>query len=272
MPITVRSFDRLSDATSVLSSDRAARFIAGGTLVMRDLHEGDVSVSTLVRSMDRTFAEISTTGGRIEIGAGATMAKVLANRDLAFLHPVARHVGGPAIRQMATVGGNLFAPSPYGDFATALLALDATVSLASGFSPREVPLAEFLSHRDRPGNGVVSKVSFPRPPHDAFRFRKASRVRPKGASVIAIAAVLPQSGGRISGARVAYGAMAQTPIRVPAVERALEGKTLDPSGISTAVAVAAEGLSPPTDPIATSWYRSEVAPVHLRRLLLGETG
>jgi hypothetical protein len=47
---------------------------------------------------------------------------------LAFLAPVARSIGGPAVRAAATVGGNLFAPSPYGDFSVALLALGAIVS------------------------------------------------------------------------------------------------------------------------------------------------
>jgi CO/xanthine dehydrogenase FAD-binding subunit len=87
--------------------------------------------------------------------------------------------------------------------------------------------------------------------------------------VIAIAAHLPQSGGRIHDARVAYCSMAPGPVRVPAVERALEGKSLDESGISAALAAAVEGLDPPTDSIASTWYRREVAPAILKRLLLG---
>ena len=51
------------------------------------------------------------------------MAAIARHPDLAALARAARAVGGPAIRNMATVGGNLFAPTPYGDFAVALLAL-----------------------------------------------------------------------------------------------------------------------------------------------------
>ena len=50
---------------------------------------------------------------------------------------------------MATVGGNLFAPAPYGDFTVALLALDATVAVQGGYSGRETPLEEFLAARER---------------------------------------------------------------------------------------------------------------------------
>ncbi len=137
------------------------------------------------------------------------MAAILARPELSFLHPAARAVGGPAVRNMATVGGNLFAPSPYGDLAVALLALDAQVLLASGYGqPRATPLEEFFASRDRGNPGLVAAVSFNRPgnPGD-LRFRKVSRVKPKGLSVLTIAALLPMAGGRVSQARVAYGAM-----------------------------------------------------------------
>jgi len=53
------------------------------------------------------------------------------------------------------------------------------------------------------------------------------------------------------------------------VERALEGRALDEAGIAAAVTVAAEGTSPPTDALASAWYRREMVAVHLRRLLTG---
>jgi CO/xanthine dehydrogenase FAD-binding subunit len=270
MPITVRTFATLGEAATALSADREARFLAGGTLVMRAVNEGDVSFGTIVRSTDRVFTQVRPVGSRIEIGAGVTMAQLLRHGELAFLHPAARAVGGPAVRSMATVGGNLFAPSPYGDFTTALLALDAAVSVQGGYGGREIPLEELLAGRERGARGLVTGVSLARPVGvDAFRFRKVSRVKPKGIAVLTIAAMLPLAGGRVAGARVAYGAMAPTPLRARAVERALEGRTLDPAGIAAALAAATEGTSPATDAIASDWYRREILSVHLRRLLLG---
>jgi xanthine dehydrogenase small subunit len=270
MPITVKTFATLGEAASALSADRDARFLAGGTLVMRAVNEGDSAVATIVRSTDRGFTQVRPAGARIEIGAGVTMAQILGRTELAFLHPAARAVGGPAIRSMATVGGNLFAPAPYGDFTTALLALDATVSVQGGYGGRDTPLEEFLAGRERGTRGLVAGVSLARPGGpDGFRFRKVSRVKPKGIAVLTIAAVLPIAGGRVAGARVAYGAMGPTPLRARAVERALEGRTLDAAGIAAAVAAAAEGTSPASDAIASDWYRREILPAHLRRLLLG---
>ena len=177
------------------------------------------------------------------------------------------------MRTNATVGGNLFAPAPYGDLAVALLALDATVSVMGGYGARDMALDEFLASRDRTPGAIVLSVTCDRPSGpETFRFRKVARVKPKGVSVLSIAASLPAVGGRVSGARIAYGAMAPTAIRAKAVERALEGKTLDEAGVAAVVAVAAEGTSPATDAIASAWYRREVVGVHLRRLLLGQAG
>src|SRR5687768_2796332 len=104
MPMTVKTFASLGEAALALASDRGARFLAGGTLVMRAINEGDTSFSTVVRSTDRVFAEIRAAGARVTLGAGVTMAQIMANRELGFLHPAARAIGGPAIRNMATVG------------------------------------------------------------------------------------------------------------------------------------------------------------------------
>ncbi|MEL6793425.1 MAG: FAD binding domain-containing protein [Pseudomonadota bacterium] len=240
-----------------------ARFLGGGTLVMNRVNYGDQRFRQIIRTTDPTLREIRTEGDRVAIGAGATMADVMRSPETAFLAPAARAVGGPAIRNMATVGGNLMAPHPYGDLAVALLALDGVARMVGG---GEVSLEDFLAQR----RGIVQAVLVRRPAGDAFRFRKVSRVKPKGVSVMSMAAHLNRSAGRLADVRVAYGAMGPTPVRVRAVEEALEGASLDPAGIAPALAVATDGLTPPDDPLASAWYRREVAPVHLRRLLLGE--
>lgn len=277
MTLRVETYDQLDAAARAVASNQSARFLGGGTLVMRAVNDGDQSFDTIVRANDPAFRTIQSHGDRITIGAGATMADILKNRDLAFLAPAARAVGGPAIRNMASVGGNLFARSPYGDFATALLVLDAEVNMvsassgASGSGPSGTGLQDFLAGRDREPRALVASVTITRPrDQNAFRFVKVSRVKPKGVSVLSIAANLQQSGGKISNAMVAYGAMGPIPVRALAVERALQGATLNETGIAAALAAATDGINPQTDPVASEWYRRAVAPVHLKRLLLGE--
>lgn len=271
MPVTVKTFASTSEVAAVLSSDRGARYLGGGTLVMRSLNEGDISISTIVRASDRALLRIDASSSRVTIGAGVTFARILAERELAFLHAPARSIGGPAVRNMGTVGGNLFAPNPYGDFTVALLALDAVVSVQGGFGARDVPIEEFLQSRDRHAGTMVSAVSCQKPlSADAFRYRKIARIKPKGGAVITLAAHLPVSSGRVLSARVALGSMAPTQIRAKAAERALEGRPLDASTIAAAASAAVEGTSPADDALGSAWYRREIVGVHLRRLLSGQ--
>ncbi|MBR0907659.1 xanthine dehydrogenase family protein subunit M [Bradyrhizobium liaoningense] len=271
MAVTVKTFASAGEAAGALSSDRSARYLGGGTLVMRALNEGDVSVSTIVRASDQALTRIDASGPRVTLGAGVSFARVLAERDLAFLHAPARSIGGPAVRNMGTVGGNLFAPNPYGDFTVALLALDATVAVQGSFGARDIAIEEFLQSRERQSGALVLSVSCTRPASaEAFRYRKVARIKPKGGSVITLAAHLPISGGRIAGARIALGSMAPTQIRAKGAERALEGRSLDAATIAAAASAASEGTSPSDNALGSAWYRREIVGVHLRRLLSGQ--
>jgi CO/xanthine dehydrogenase FAD-binding subunit len=272
MPLDLRVAQSLAEAAGILAADPRAKLLSGGTLVMRDVNEGRLIDGTLLRITDPAYRQIQASGSRIELGAGVTMAAVLGNRDLAFLHQPARAVGGPAVRNMATIGGNLFAETPYGDFTVALLALDAQVMVMAGYgNARAVPLEDFLAARSRGEARFIASVQFNKPSNPAdFRFRKVQRVKPKGLAVLTIAALLPGAPGRLTQARIAYGAMAPTPMRARGVERALEGKALDAAVIAAARQVALEGARPATDAIASEWYRREVLPVHLARLLAGQ--
>ncbi|TPJ39207.1 xanthine dehydrogenase family protein subunit M [Mesorhizobium sp. B2-5-13] len=261
MALALQTFSTVKDADAALKS-AGTRYLGGGTLVVRAANEGDVSVSGLVRSTDPALSAIAVSGGKVRIGASVTMAEIGRHPELGALAKASRAVGGPAIRNMATVGGNLFAPAPYGDFAVALLALDATVGTDEG----ETPIETFLAGRDD-SRAIVTSVSFTKA--DSFRFLKVSRVKPKGVAVLSIAVVLEQAGdGTVSSARIALSCMADRPMRAKAAEKALLGRTLDPDGVAAALAAATKGTAPITDPIASAWYRAEVLPVHLGRLLL----
>ncbi|MER8996126.1 FAD binding domain-containing protein [Mesorhizobium sp. M0678] len=263
MTLALQTFATVKDASAALKA-AGARYLGGGTLVVRAVNEGDVSISGFVRSTDPALSAISVSGGTVRIGASVTMAAIARHPDLATLAHAARAVGGPAIRNMASVGGNLFAPTPYGDFTVALLALDATVSADDG----ELPIETFLAKRES-NHAIVTAVGFTIPKEGGFRFLKVSRVKPKGISVLSIATVLEHApDGTVSSARIAFGCMADRPIRARAAEKALIGRELTSEGIAPALAVARDGTSQRTDPIASAWYRNEVLPVHLGRLLL----
>jgi CO/xanthine dehydrogenase FAD-binding subunit len=263
MTLTLHTATTVKDAAAALASP-GTRYMGGGTLTVRAANEGDISVSTLVRATDPVLSAIDVAGSTVTLGASVTMSAIARHAGLAPLHKVANAIGGPAIRNMATVGGNLFAPSPYGDFAVALLALDATVHLGDG----DMPIEDFLGGREKLAKGTIVKaVSFNLSAH-TLRFLKVSRVKPRGVSVLSIAAVIEMKGATVARARIAYGSMADRPIRARAAETALAGKALTREGIAAALSRATDGADAPTDAIASGWYRTEVLPVHLGRLLM----
>ncbi|MEO1680458.1 MAG: FAD binding domain-containing protein [Pseudomonadota bacterium] len=265
MTIRVETYPTLDEAARALGQGGEAAFLAGGTVVMRAVNAG-TAPPRLVRTTDPALRDIRVSGEAISLGAGVTMAQVLAEPQLDFLHPVARAIGGPQLRNMGTVGGNLFAEHPYGDFATALLALGARVRMAGAGSSGQRPVDDLLRSRGR-ASGLVAAIEIARPRPGSFGFAKVSRIKPKGVSILSIAVLAPREGARLRGVRVAYGAMGPGPLRSAAVERVLEGQSLDAATRDRAAAVAPEGLQPPTDALASYWYRREVVGVHLSRLL-----
>lgn len=264
MPLLLQTFSTVPEAAAALRAS-GTRYLGGGTLVIRSANEGNLTFATLVRSTDADLRRIGIDGNRVTLGASVTMAQIARHRDLAPLAKAALAVGGPAIRNMATVGGNLFARAPYGDFAVALLALGASVELNGEL----MEIDEFLMVRDKL-DGIATAVRFDLPEGDVFRFAKVSRVKPKGVSVLSIGARIDTgSDGTIASARIALGCMADRPVRAKAAEAALIGKALTPDSIADAVAAIGDGISPITDPVASAWYRAQVLPVHFRRLLAG---
>ena len=246
---------------------KGAMIVAGGTLAVAELNYGQGADGTLI-ILDRLGLDrIAVVGKKATFGAMVTMAEIARDRRFKFLHPVCNSIGGPAVRAMATIGGNLFAPAPYGDMAASLLALDAEITIHDGKSAKKYPIEVFFRQRKKLERCLVVSVSFTLPASGSFRYSKAVRRKPVSASVVTIAALLPRRGGKVVGARIALGAMGSHAIRAYKAEAALEGRSLDSATIAAAAAQIAEDASPADDAYASAWYRRQVVPIHLARLL-----
>ena len=136
------------------------------------------------------------------------------------------------------------------DLAVALVALDAAVEVRSAGGQRTVPVAEL--HRLPAGTPHLETVLEPGeviaaitvPPSPAARRSHYLKVRDRASfefAVVSAAVGLDMDGDRIRGARVALGGVGTRPWRVPRVEAALTGATLEPAALRRAAAVAAEG-------------------------------
>jgi carbon-monoxide dehydrogenase medium subunit len=224
------------DEAAARIADGAA-VMAGGTMVMPAVIAGSLQQTRVVGLARAGLDGISRSGGRTELGACVTLARVAALDGVPALAAAAAAVGGPALRNMATVGGNLCVSAPYGDVGVALLALGAEVDGR--------PIEDFWAG---PG-GLVRSIAFADDPGSVFvRWARRAANSP---AVVSVA---------VAGSRVAIGGVAAHPVRSPAAE----GLPDDPAA---AGAAAAEEIDPPTDAIASSWYRRRMTEVFVRRAL-----
>ncbi len=242
--------------------------LAGGTHVMPWLNTRAHDVGRLVSLRHAGMAGIEVTEGIAQLGAVTTLAQVGRDQRLAVLAPVIESIGSPTIRNLATVGGNLFVPAPYGDLAVALLALDAEVETAGGPGRQRLPVAAVLCGELPPGR-VVATVRFAVPAEDEFFYTKAMRRRFNSASIVTVAAVLGCSDGIVRTARVALAGAGPRPLRSAEAEAALTGAPLSRERAQASGAAAGAMAAPPTDAYASAWYRRRVLPIHVRRALVG---
>jgi CO/xanthine dehydrogenase FAD-binding subunit len=257
MPVTVEIPESVDAVVGALGD--GALVLAGGTHVMPRITTGPHDVATLVSLRRAGLAGIDVDGDRVTIGAATTLSAVGADERLAFLRPVIESIASPSIRNLATVGGNLFVAQPYGDLAVALLALDAQVDVAGPGGGDTHGVADVA---DLPAGHVVTAVRFALPAE--FRYTKAMRRRMNSASIVTVAAVLGDT------PRLALGGAGRTPIRSAAAEAVLAAGPLDRDRAEAAGHAALEDAEPFTDAYASAWYRARVLPVHVRRALIGE--
>ncbi|MBZ2199670.1 xanthine dehydrogenase small subunit [Occultella gossypii] len=197
----------------------------------------------------------------IELGAALTLTEIetrLAG-SVPLLADLFPQFASRLIRNGATLGGNLGTGSPIGDAPPVLLALDATVLLASAAGEREVPLAAyFTGYREsvRSPGEIIRAVRIPLPLAPRTAFYKIAKRRFDDISSVAVAVAATLDGGSVARVRIGLGGVAATPIRARATEDALIGRpwTVDVAREAAAV-MAAEG-TPLDDHRASARYRA----------------
>lgn len=247
--------------------------MAGGTVAMPLVNEG-ISLPSKVMGLRRAGLEgISTSAdGSTRIGATTTLTTLAEQDAIPLLADAARHTAAWAVRNMGTVGGNLFTPPPGGDIAVALLALDARVVIAGPAGVREVALHDFHTGYMTTDLGLeelVVAIIVPRQPGGArTAFAKFGRKHANSPAVVTIAVRATLHGdGTAHDVRVALGAAGPHPLRAAAAEAVLEGRALDAEAVADAAEAAANESEPFTDAVASDWYRRRMTGVITGRAL-----
>ncbi|HEX9466458.1 MAG TPA: FAD binding domain-containing protein [Alphaproteobacteria bacterium] len=184
----------------------------------------------------------------------------------------AREIGGVQIQNAGTICGNLCNASPAADGVPNLLALDAEVELASARDSRVVKVGDFVTGNRRTirrPDELVLALRIPKPRQPArSTFLKLGARKYLVISIAMVGAVVEIADGRIAAARIAVGACSAVAQRLPALERDLVGRALDPSLAELVSPRHLDALTPIDDVRGTATYRRDAALTVVRRTLL----
>ncbi len=270
----------LDEALGILQQGEVT-ILAGGTDLMPQTRAGRIAFKpTLMNIRDVAgLSGVVLDGDALRIGALTTITEVLDDPLVKEFVPVLAeacdHFASDQIRNAGTIGGNINNASPAGDTLVPLIVLDAEVELASkpngSVTTRCMPLAEYFTGpgRTRRAAGellTAVRIPLPKPGHVA-RFYKFGTRPALDISTISIGIAGVMRDGALSDTRVAFGAVAPTPVRAKQTEAALEGRRLDQSTIEAAANAARDEVNPIDDVRATAWYRKELIHNMTKRML-----
>ena len=267
MPELLRpgSIDEAADL--IARHGAAASVLAGGTSLMRETYPSDggylIGVDRL--GLDKVVAR----DGGWSVGAAVPLSVLREAVPVAALQAAAREIGGPAVQNMATVGGNLFARAPFGDLAPALLALGARLVFASADGETTQAIEDFYaswSDGAPSRSGLLTRIELDAPV-GASAFMKCARRRYSTPAVVTVAACVEKDGGTVSAARIALSGASAHPFRCVGAEQAVIGSGLDEAAVTAAAEAAEDAVTPQTDSVASEWYRRRMTGVFVCRVL-----
>ena len=248
----------LNEAFSALGNGKTSLLLAGGTDVIVQLREGRRHCDQLIdlKHIPEMMSYKLNPDGSLDIGAAVPLAELYENPDIQRRFPAlvdcATIIGGISIQSRATLGGNLCNASPAADSSPALMALGAKLAIASSGGTREISAEDFFAGPGRntlqPGE-LLLQVKIPAPVANTGSFYH--RFIPRNEMDIAVASagvsITLDADDKITAARVALGAVAATPLMVPAAVAALVGKPANAETFAAAGEAASAAATPIDD-------------------------
>jgi len=269
--------ESISEACSLLANYAgSARAFAGGTDLVPRMKDGVIHVTALVNLKKIGLSGVQDKGDSIFIGALTTLSKIIDSPTIAkrlpLLKEASAQVASVSIRNLATLGGNICNASPSADTVPALLVLGARAKITGPSGDWDLPLEEFFTGPGQtvlaPGD-LLTGVEIPHLP-DLTKtiYIKHGVRRAMEIAIVSVAiAINLDSSGVCQACRIALGAVAPTPIRVPKAEEVLLNQKITEELIHEASLVAINEAKPMTDIRSSAEYRSRMIGVQVRRAL-----
>ncbi len=275
----MRDFDYLAPKSVAEALELLARLgskaivVAGGTDVLVWMNRREISPEYVVYlgGLDE-LRYIREESGYLRLGALTTQAELakstLVEEKATALALAARSCAGPAVRNLATIGGNLGTATPAGDLILGVAALDGKVRLRGPQGERELSMEEFLVGPQQtalmPGELII-EVVVPIPKgQSGSGFQKLGRRKAMTISTASAAAsvVLSEDSKTFEKVSVVLGSLGATVIHSTSFEEALRGKPAALGEIDKVCYLAGGDACPsPRARRASAWYRCEAAAV-----------
>jgi CO/xanthine dehydrogenase FAD-binding subunit len=272
--------DNIIEALQALSSAPGPScLIAGGTDLMLDLQQDrHAPVHTLVDIT--SIPELTKLEIRQEalfIGAAVPLSRIagspLVMEHAQVLVEACTLIGGPQVRNMATLGGNVAHALPAADGTIALMALNAQAEIADMEKHRLVKLTDLFVG---PGQSALKTgqellVGFTisrRTPHQGSAFKRIMRAQGIALPILNLSVWLERQADRVADVRVAVGPSGPTPRRITQVEDSLRDQRLNAATCSNALDVLLNNVHLRTSPYrASAEYRQQLVEVLLNDTL-----
>lgn len=250
------------------------RVLVGGTDLLVGVRRRPLEPLVLVdiKSAQDLPPAVEVTSTMVRLGPTATMTDLSLEPRIGDWFPAlvaaSRVVGSVAIRNRATLIGNICNASPAADTAPALLVHNATVTIAGPAGERTLPLSEFFLG---PGSTacatgeMVIRVELPLPdPGYRSAFQRLTRRRGVDLATVSVAAGVDASGAITLG----LGAVGPTPLLTGTSEPI---DTVDDAAITSAVGELVQVATPISDVRAGRDYREAMTAVLARRAVRATT-
>jgi len=270
----------LEEAVKILSEGpENTAVLAGGTDLLLDIRQGrHPEVDLLVDISEvKEMGAITLEEDWVFLGAGATHQQIITNQIIRENGQCVLEgcslVGGPQVRNIATIGGNVAHSLPAADGTVALLSMDTEVQLASREGTRRLPLIEIFAGPgkvtfDRSRELVVGFRFQTKREGEASAFHRVMRPQGVAIAILNMSAWVKVVGEKIIDLRIACGPAGPKPFRGHETEEFIKGKTIYEDFFNKASRILGEEVSLRTSAHrATREYRRQLLPVLLQQVL-----
>ena len=268
----------LSEAIAIVASDgQRVRALAGGTDILVQLRARRRLPDTLldVKSIPEMNQLSYDSASGLTIGAAVPCCKIYEDSNVKNHYPAlidcTSIIGGIQIQGRATVGGNLCNAAPSADSIPALIAYNATASIAGPNGTRIVPVQDVCKS---PGETILSSnellvsINVPNPaPNTGARYIRFIPRNEMDIAVVGAGVFVELDGDNIKSARLSLASVAPTPLFLKEASESLEGQAISDETIRKASGLAQKAAKPITDMRGTVEYRLQLCEVLTRRAL-----